>query len=75
MLKSSKPASLMIALILSACAPLKAPATATEATICRLWGESLPTRSRSDTDQTQQEIGAAYADFAAACPLHSQLIP
>ncbi len=75
MLKTLKPASLMIVLILSACAPLKAPATATEATLCRIWGESLPTRSHRDTEQTQTEIGAAYADFGAACPASIDLIP
>lgn len=75
MLKTLKRASLLIALTLTACAPLKAPATATEATLCRLWGESLPTRSHRDTEQTQAEIGAAYADFGAACPKSVNLIP
>ncbi|MCF6432650.1 hypothetical protein [Leisingera sp. MMG026] len=51
------------------------PVTATENAICRVWGMSLPTRSRSDTPQTQAEIGEAYAVFAAACPNHSHLIP
>lgn len=75
MRKNLKSAWLMIALTLTACAPMKGPATATEATLCRLWGESLPTRSHSDTAQTQAEIGAAYADFGAACPKSVNLIP
>lgn len=75
MRKSLKPAWLMIALTLTACAPMKGPAGATEATLCRLWGESLPTRSHSDTPQTQAEIASAYADFAAACPDHRGLVP
>ena len=54
---------------------MKGEATATENTICRIWGESLPTRSRSDTAQTQNEIGEAYADFATACPAYAGLIP
>tara|TARA_R110002073_G_scaffold18564_16_gene68641 strand:+ start:894 stop:1067 length:174 start_codon:yes stop_codon:yes gene_type:complete len=51
------------------------PAGATDAALCRAWGESLPSRSRADTEQTAQEIGAAYADFAAACPDATHLIP
>jgi hypothetical protein len=50
-------------------------AGATEATLCRIWGESLPTRSRADTAQTSAEIGDAYSDFAAACPEFHDLIP
>jgi len=68
-------ALVIAALILSACAPLRVPVTATETTLCRVWGESLATRSRSDTEQTQLEIGESYADFAAACPDYTQLIP
>ena len=44
-------------------------------TVCRVWGSSLPTRSRSDTPETQDEIEAAYVDFAAACPKWRHLIP
>jgi len=51
------------------------PAGATDAALRRAWGESLPSRSRADTEQTAQEIGAAYADFAAACPDATHLIP
>ena len=49
--------------------------TETEGTLCRVWGESLSTRSRSDTEQTRDEIGEGYADFAAACPDFTHLIP
>ena len=65
----------MIALTLSGCADLRMPDTATEQTLCRVWGESLPTRSRQDTDETKREIARAYADFAAACPELEHLIP
>jgi hypothetical protein len=63
-------------LILNACATtLAVPVTATEDALCRVWGESLATRSRADTEQTQAEIGQSYADFAAACPDYAQLVP
>ena len=75
MQKILKPASLITVLILSGCASMKTPGTATERTLCRVWGESLPTRSRSDTQQTQTEISEAYADFATACPDYERLIP
>ena len=65
----------MTALILTACAPTTVPAGATESRLCRIWGESLPPRSHQDTAQTAEEIGAAYADFAAACPDHKGMIP
>jgi hypothetical protein len=50
-------------------------ASATESKLCKIWGESLATRSRSDTPETQREIAESYADFAAACPDHKGLIP
>lgn len=70
-------ASLTIALILTGCVPMTTPVTETETegTLCRVWGESLSTRSRSDTEQTRDEIGEGYADFAAACPDFTHLIP
>ncbi len=64
-----------IAPILSACGPTVTQAGATETTLCRIWGESLPTRSHADTTQTQAEIATAYADFAQACPAFTALIP
>lgn len=43
-------------------------ATATEAALCRSWRDSLPSRSKRDTPETQAEIGKAYDVQAAACP-------
>ena len=74
--RSAARASLI--LLLAACqgsGPTATVGGATEATLCRVWGESLPTRSHADSPQTQAEIGDAYADFAAACPAHAHLIP
>ncbi len=64
---------------LTACASLTGQATETEtrteAELCRQWGQSLPTRSRSDTQQTRDEIQAGYAAFALACPNWKYLVP
>lgn len=72
----------IIALTLTGCANMRGggiaidPApSATAAAICAAIGAGLPTRSRTDTAQTQAEIGALYADFAAACVHHTHLIP
>lgn len=73
--RTSIAAWLAIALITGGCTASRIGAGATEATLCRLWGESLPTRSHADTAQTRAQIGAAYADFAAACPDQAGLIP
>ena len=40
---------------------------ATEQALCDVWQDSLPSRSRADTRQTQEEIGRAYDKFEAAC--------
>lgn len=56
------------------CAPMTTPGSATEAAICRAWGNSLPTRSRADTEQTQAEIQLGYADFQNACPAFAKLV-
>ncbi len=40
--------------------PVIAIETASERELCRQWGASLPTRSRSDTIQTRAEIQEAY---------------
>ena len=45
-----------------------ATATEVEREICIQWRDSLPTRSRQDTPQTQQEIGHAYDIQGLACP-------
>ncbi len=47
-------------------------ATATEAALCRAWGQSLPGRSSRDTPETQAEIGQAYDIQAAACPAQAR---
>ena len=59
----------------SACVPSMTQVTATEAELCRSWGESLPTRSRMDTAQTRMEIQIGYADFINACPGFAHLVP
>lgn len=58
------------ALLASGCATLNptAEATETERAVCSGWGGSLPSRSRSDTQETRDEIGLAYDVFIAACP-------
>ena len=54
--------------VLSACSPRTTPAVSeTEAAICDIWQESLPTRSKADTPQTVVEIGRAYDAFEAVC--------
>lgn len=57
-------------MFLSACAWTQPTlvATETEVALCEAWRDSLPSRSRSDTEQTQAEIGVAYDKFLAACP-------
>lgn len=42
--------------------------TETERAICEAWADALPTRSRSDTQQTQAEIGVLLDIFEASCP-------
>ena len=67
------------AIFLTACGTTTTPAgateTATEAEICRQIGGKLPTRSRSDSEQTKAEIQAQYTAFALACPKWAHLIP
>lgn len=48
--------------------PVATVPTEVEREICLQWRDSLPTRSRSDTERTQQEIGYAYDVQALACP-------
>lgn len=73
MLKTFAAAS-MLALTAS-CATTRTAATETEAALCRIWIDSLPTRSRSDTARTQDEITHAYATAPLACPAFAQSIP
>jgi hypothetical protein len=68
-------AILLLATGLTACVNMTTQATETEKELCRVWGESLPTRSRADTEQTRAEITQAYADFASACPAFKGMIP
>lgn len=60
---------------MSGCASKMTQGSATETEMCRQWGERLPTRSRHDTVQTQQEVGEAIAAFSLACPDWAHLIP
>lgn len=66
---------MLIATSISGCERWTGAATATEAARCDVWGKSLPTRSRDDTQQTQAEISGAYAAFSLACPDHGHLLP
>lgn len=50
-------------------------ATQTHNATCLTWGTALPSRSRADTQQTIDEIGLEYGQFAATCPDHIHLIP
>lgn len=43
-------------------------ATEVERELCIQWRDSLPTRSRQDTERTQQEIGYAYDVQGMVCP-------
>lgn len=43
--------------------------TEVEREICIQWRDSMPSRSRQDTERTQQEIGYGYDVQAMACPL------
>lgn len=62
-------------IVMTGCDNTMTQATATERALCEVWGQSLPTRSRGDTAQTQQAIQRAYADFANACPAFADLVP
>lgn len=66
--------------VLTGCGPSRMPVGGTdpgpaEAEICRAWGAGLPTRSRADTQLTQEQIEAGYEDFAAGCPNWKHMIP
>ena len=54
-------------LLTSACANTMTQGGATEVAICDEWRKSLPTRSRADTVQTQNEIQVAIAKHAVVC--------
>ena len=60
------------------CDPIGTTATETNRTYaeaCKSIGETLPTRSRKDTQQTQDEIERSYQRFGAVCPDFVHLIP
>jgi hypothetical protein len=59
--------ALMMPLLTSGCVNTMTQAGATEVALCDEWGDSLPTRSRADTTQTQDEIQVAIATHAAVC--------
>lgn len=60
-------ALILSAVALAASCTTMGPATETEKALCEAWEQSLPTRSRSDTQQTQDEIGQARAMQRAVC--------
>ena len=62
-------------LAVTGCETTLTQVSATEAALCSAWGESLPTRSHSDTEQTQAEIETGYDVFVAACPDFDYLLP
>jgi hypothetical protein len=68
-------AALSSAIFLIGCDSMRVAATATEAEICRQIGYVLPTRSRSDTAQTRDEITELYAGYSLTCPDWRHLIP
>ena len=68
-------AAVFLLTVPSGCVNWMTQAGATEGALCETWGESLPTRSRRDTEQTASEIQTAYADFLNACPAWAHLIP
>ena len=54
--------------MLMGCSPMTTTGgSATEAALCDVWQDSLPSRSKADTERTIAEIGRAYDVFEAAC--------
>ena len=62
-----KISGVVLVMLTSGCVTTMTQASATEEELCRQWQESLPTRSRTDTQQTQDEIQRAYAVQDAVC--------
>ena len=55
-------------LMLAACNPrMTSEVIETEAALCDVWQDSLPTRSKADTPETIEGIGRAYDVFEAVC--------
>lgn len=65
----------LILVFLTGCGSSTMPGSATEQARCEVWGKSLPTRSRIDTEQTKGEIQRAYATFDLSCPNYGHLLP
>lgn len=59
---------LLLCAPLAGCVTATGVATETERELCIQWRDSLPTRSRHDTQRTRDEIGAAYDAQEKACP-------
>ena len=68
-------AIVLSAIFLSGCVNSMTQGSATEAEVCRQLGSKLPTRSRSDTQQSQDEDQQLYAAYALTCPEFEYLIP
>lgn len=62
-------------MFLTSCTTIQSVGSETEEAICNAIGHAMPTRSRSDTTQTSDEITRLYATYAAACPQQVTLIP
>ena len=54
-------------MLTSGCVTTMTQASETEQAICEAWGGSLPSRSRSDTPQTIDEVGRAIAIYESVC--------
>lgn len=60
-------AAVLAMLTATGCGQKIGAGSATEAAMCDVWHDSLPSRSVNDTDQTIAEIGRAYDVFEAVC--------
>lgn len=65
--------------LVAACSPTQPivvdTATEVEREICIQWRDSLPSRSRNDTERTQAEIGYAYDVQGMVCPAWARFPP
>lgn len=53
--------------MLTGCQMTAQKVSGTETALCDAWQDSLPTRSRADTEQTKAEIWRLYKRFEAVC--------
>lgn len=58
---------LAVLLMLTACTATSPSGDTAIDAVCREWGRALPTRSRQDTLQTQQEFERLYRIYDAVC--------